>query len=84
MKLFNWLGKALEESPGVPSSIRLQMFIICLMSSVLPLGVWAALSIHDKKMVEIPSTITTFCALLVSAATAGKVIQHQSEPTNKE
>jgi hypothetical protein len=70
MKLFNWIGRSLEESEGTPSSIRLQMFIVCM----------AGLCIYNKQIVDIPSSVTAFCGLLFGGATAGKVFQYTKEP----
>ena len=80
MKLFNWIGRSLEGDGGAPSSIRLQMFIVCMVAAVLPLLIWAGLSIYSQKMLDIPSTVTAFCALLFGGATAGKVFQYTKEP----
>lgn len=80
MNLFKWIGRSLEETPGNPSSIRVQMFITCIVSAVLPLLIWAGLCIYNKQMIEIPSGVTAFCALLFGGATAGKVFQYTKEP----
>lgn len=80
MKFFNWIGRSLEEGDGAPSSIRLQMFIVCMVAAVLPLLIWAGLCIYSKQMLDIPSTVTAFCGLLFGSATAGKVFQYTKEP----
>ena len=80
MKLFNWIGRALQEGDGAPSSIRLQMFIVCMVTAVLPLLIWAGLCIYSQQMLDIPSSVTAFCGLLFGSATAGKVFQYTKEP----
>lgn len=80
MNLFKWIGRSLEEGGGNPSSIRLQMFIVCIVSAVLPLLIWAGLCIYNKQIIEIPNSVTAFCGLLFGGATAGKVFQHTNEP----
>jgi hypothetical protein len=80
MKLLHWIARSLEEDAGNPSSIRLQMFIVCMVSAVLPLLIWAGLCIYNKQIVDIPSSVTTFCGLLFGGATAGKVFQYTKEP----
>lgn len=70
----------MEESAGNPSSIRVQMFLVCMVSAVLPLLVWAGLCIYNKQLIEIPGTVTAFCGLLFGGATAGKVFQYNKEP----
>lgn len=77
--LFTWLGKALEESPGVPSSIRLQMFLVLLFAALLPMSIWAWICIYKVALVDIPSGVVTFCSLLLGMASAAKVTQAYSE-----
>jgi len=80
MKFFNWIGRSLQEGDGAPSSIRLQMFIVCMVAAVLPLLIWAGLCIYSQQMLDIPSSGTAFCGLLFGSATAGKVFQYNKDP----
>lgn len=80
MNLFKWIGRSLEEGSGIPSSIRLQMFIVCMVSAVLPLLIWAGLCVYTQQILDIPGSVTAFCGLLFGGATAGKVYQYNKEP----
>lgn len=86
MKLFPYLRSALCESKGVDSSIRLQMFLVCLVTLLVVL-VWLGLSIYvtvttDKKgLLEIPATVIGTLTSLLGIATGAKVYQYGKEPT---
>jgi hypothetical protein len=69
----------MEEAPGVPSSVRLQMLIVCAMAGVLPLSVWAFVSVSRGELADIPGGVVSLCSLLLGGATAAKVYQQRSE-----
>lgn len=79
MRFFSFLEKCLEESPTLPSSIRLQMLIATFAVVVLPMIVWAVSCFYEKKLVEIPVTVSTFCTSVFAASLAAKVIQYNKE-----
>lgn len=67
----------MEEAPGVPSSIRLQMLTIT--AAVVAVFVGLSLSVALGKMTDIPAGVVSFGTLLFSGAAAAKVIQQRSE-----
>lgn len=77
MKIGQFLTKCLEESPGVPSSIRLQMLVITAAVTAVFLGL--SLSVALGKLPDIPPGVVSFGTLLFSGAAAAKVIQQRSE-----
>lgn len=80
MKLSTFVAKALEESPGVPSSVRLNMFLCYIIAGVMPLVVWGILSLKDGKMLDFPPTLATYCGALILGSTGAKVYQYTQEP----
>jgi hypothetical protein len=78
-KFTAWLAKVVEESPGVPSTIRVIYLIVTLMVAVVPILIWAYLSIHVGAMVDFPSGAITLFGLLFGVVTTGKVFQQRSE-----
>jgi hypothetical protein len=79
MKLVSFIAKSLEETPGVPSSVRLQLLLVCVMTTVVPFGVWAVLSLKNGAMQDFPAGLVSFGTLLFGGASAAKVIQQRSE-----
>lgn len=77
MKLGEFLRKALEESPGVPSSVRLQLLLIT--AAVVLVFVGLSLAVALEKLPDIPAGVVSFGTLLFSGAAAAKVIQQRSE-----
>ncbi len=63
--LFTFLGRAMGDGEN-PSSARLIAVAVVPLSILLPMIVWAALSIHARQMLEFPGSVTGF----VSAANA--------------
>lgn len=80
---FSWLRKTMEESEGVPSMVRFQLFAT-LMAGLFPILVWACVCFYEKKLVEMPQTIIAFSTLLVGVATTAKQIQYPKEPENNK
>jgi hypothetical protein len=72
---------ALEGEPGLGSSIRIQMFVVLFMVAVVPLGIWAVVTLRagDGKLADIPGGVVTLCTLLAGASIGGKVFQHRKE-----
>ncbi len=72
-----WLKQALEESPGVPSSVRLQLLVIT--AAVVAVFVGLSLAVALGKLPDIPSGVVYFGTLVFSGAAAAKVIQQARE-----
>ncbi len=79
MSFFSWLGKVVEEAPGVPSTMRVIYMVITVMVAVVPMSLWAYLSIKTGTMVDFPGGVITMATLLFSAASGAKVIQQRGE-----
>jgi hypothetical protein len=77
MKISEWIRKSMEETPGVPSSVRLQLLVIT--AAVVVVFVGLALSVALGKLPDIPAGVVSFGTLLFSGAAAAKVIQQRSE-----
>lgn len=77
MKLREWLLRSMEEAPGVPSSIRLQMLTIT--AAVVVVFLTLAAAVAFGKLADIPAGVVSFGTLLFSGAAAAKVIQQRSE-----
>lgn len=73
------LTGALEESPKVFSSIRLQMLLSFAFCAALPACVWAFVSLKEGKVVEFPMGASTFFVGIVAATSASKVVQYWKE-----
>lgn len=73
------IERATEESPGIISSIRLQMLVVLFMVAVVPLAVWAFVSIRKGELSDIPGGVITLCTLLAGASIGGKVYQQRNE-----
>jgi len=71
----------LEESPGVWSSIRLQMLLSFFFCGLLPTIVWIFFCIFSGKIVEFPASATTFLLGVIGIASTAKVVQYKMEPT---
>ena len=78
-KFTSWLGKVVEESPGVPSTMRVIYMIAAFMAIIVPVSLWAYLCIHAGAMVEFPSGVITLLSLIIGIVTTGKVMQQKSE-----
>ena len=65
----------LEESHAVKSSSRLVHVLSFLACIVFPLFIWGMISIINKKMEPIDSTVSLFCLGAFGTATTGKTIQ---------
>jgi hypothetical protein len=77
MTFRQFIAKALEESPGVPSSVRLQLLVIT--AAVVAVFVGLSVSVALGKLADIPAGVVSFGTLLFSGAAAAKVIQQRSE-----
>jgi len=77
-----WLRRTLEESPGLPSSMRLQQLINMLVTVVVPILVWTIMAfVAPEKIVTVFTTpILSFLGALYAGGVAGKVIQYTQEP----
>ena len=73
------LLRFLEEKDGVLSSIRLQMLLCTFFCAILPITVWAILSVWKGALLEFPAGLSTFLIAIMGAATAGKVTQYWKE-----
>lgn len=72
----------MEESEGVPSMVRFQLFLtLCV--GLFPVLVWGGVCVYEKKLVEMPQTVIAFSTLLIGIATAAKQVQYPKEPENK-
>lgn len=78
-KFISWLGKVVEEAPGVPSTTRVIYMIAAVMGIIIPVALWVYLSIHTGGMVEFPAGVITFLTLIIGIITAGKVFQQRGE-----
>ena len=79
MSLFSWLGKVVEESPGVPSTTRTIYMIVTMMVAVVPMSLWAYLSIRAGQMVDFPAGVITMATLLFGVVSSAKVVQQRGE-----
>jgi hypothetical protein len=70
-RALRWLKSAVEESPGVASSIRILMVI----ASLDVFAVWTLASIHQGKPASIDPPVLGLIAVFVS----GKVAQRYAE-----
>jgi hypothetical protein len=69
----------LEESPGVWSSIRLQMLLSFFFCGLLPALTWIFFCFCSGKIIEFPSSAATFLLGVISVASAAKVVQYRTE-----
>jgi hypothetical protein len=63
--LFSFLGRAMGDGEN-PSSARLIAVAVVPLSILVPLLVWAVLSVHARTLLEVPGSVTGW----VSAANA--------------
>lgn len=80
------LRTAFEESPGVLSSMRIQMFIVMFLTIVMPLSIWAAFCWTHRNQAtlpDFPQGVFNFCTVTFSASAAAKVFQYRSEPDDR-
>lgn len=77
MKALRWISRSMEETPGVPSSVRLQLLVITAAVVAVFVGMSAAVALG--KLPDIPAGVVSFGTLLFSGAAAAKVIQQRSE-----
>jgi hypothetical protein len=90
-KPMSYLRSALQESPGVDSSIRLVMFLcacLVMLSGLvwLFLSVWVTLHAEDntqRGLLKIDSSVWTFLSALLSISITGKIVQYFKEPANQ-
>lgn len=73
------LTGALEESPKVFSSIRLQMLLSFAFCAALPACVWAYVCLKEGKVVDFPMGASAFFIGIVGATTISKVVQYWKE-----
>lgn len=78
-----WLTPFLEESPGVKSSVRLQMIAAFFFAGILPILLWIVLSAVKGELLEFPNSVAAFCGGIIAAATGAKVVQYWKEPANQ-
>ena len=79
LAFMQWLAKSMEEEAGITSLLRIVVFFIVTICIAVPTGVWAVLSLHDRKILEIPGSVTGFFLPAVTAALAAKVSQRFGE-----
>lgn len=75
--MFDWLKKSMEESPGVPSSVRIQMLAVTGAVLLVLLGLTAAIVL--KRVADVPPGVVTLCSLVFTGAAAAKVVQKFAE-----
>ncbi len=73
--LLRWVKRALEDGQGLPSAMRLHLFMVTLIAGFLPIIIWTAACFMKREMVDIPAGVSTFCGLLIGSAAAAKAAQ---------
>lgn len=71
------LQGAVEESPGVISSTRVQMLLVAFAVVLLLLALGGAVALG--KIPDIPGGVISLCTLLFAGAGTAKVIQQRNE-----
>jgi hypothetical protein len=82
MSFRDFIQAALSEDKGQPSSIRLQMLLVCVTCCVCLLAVVGAFVLG--KISEVPSGLLSLLIAYSGVTTGAKVVQYPKEPANHE
>ena len=80
--LFTWLGKAMGDGEN-PSAMRLIAVTSVPLLAVVPMVVWAVLSLSQGKLLEFPSSVTAYSPLMATTILAALHLNKRVEEEKK-